>query len=163
MDYHGRERDLILSWTPHDGERDDLPGARRRTTYSAARERWKGPLALQWRGMRSVRTPSARDGRLYAGVGPKLLTFDASSGALLRAYIIFEPSADPGYVINTWCARTGPCISARPGLLLPWEWQHTVCARSAVWRRMLWSHRRTCWLRISRPEYWLIDPYIRAY
>jgi outer membrane protein assembly factor BamB len=59
-------------------------------------------------GTRSFSTPLLRDGRLYLGVGTELLTLDASSGALLRAYAIFEPPIDPEY---EWYAWSRPAIT----------------------------------------------------
>jgi outer membrane protein assembly factor BamB len=59
-------------------------------------------------GTRSFSTPLLRDGRLYLGVGTELLTLDASTGALLRAYAIFEPPIDPEY---EWYAWSRPAIT----------------------------------------------------
>ena len=38
----------------------------------------------------------------YVGVGTELLTFDTRSGALLRAYAVFEPPIDPKNVWYGW-------------------------------------------------------------
>ncbi len=59
-------------------------------------------------GTRTFSSPLLRDGRLYVGVGPELLTFDASSGTLLRAYAVFEPPTDPEYI---WYAWSRPAIT----------------------------------------------------
>jgi outer membrane protein assembly factor BamB len=59
-------------------------------------------------GTHSLSTPLLQEGRLYVGVGSELLTLDATSGALLRAYAIFEPPTDPEYI---WYAWSRPAIT----------------------------------------------------
>jgi outer membrane protein assembly factor BamB len=58
---------------------------------------------------RSFSTPLLQEGRLYVGVGTEILTLDASSGALLRAYAVFEPPTDPEY---EWYAWSRPAITS---------------------------------------------------
>jgi outer membrane protein assembly factor BamB len=53
-------------------------------------------------GARGFSSPLLLDGRLYVGAGTELLTLDASSGALLRAYAVFDPPIDPEYVWYGW-------------------------------------------------------------
>lgn len=55
---------------------------------SDGREAWHNQI-----GARSIGTPVAVNGKLYVGIGSALDVFDAISGALIRSYPVFDPSA----------------------------------------------------------------------
>jgi outer membrane protein assembly factor BamB len=66
---------------------------------SDGREAWRYQT-----GARSVGTPVAANGRLYMGVGSTFDVLDATSGTLLSAHLLFDPSAASNDANYVWSA-----------------------------------------------------------
>jgi len=75
------------------------PGALHALRASDGREAWRYQT-----GARSIGTPEVANGRLYMGVGSTFDVLDATSGTLLSAHLLFDPSAASNDATYAWSA-----------------------------------------------------------